>query len=70
KAPSDLPAGAAPADVNAHPFTTPGGNTVQSIILTPTPIQSDNLNVVIDSGWVTKDVVCSKVPAGKVSVCG
>ena len=69
KAPSDLPAGAAPADVNAHPFTTPGGNTVQSIVLTPTPITKDNLAVVIDSGWVTKDVVCSGVTAGSVNPC-
>jgi D-xylose transport system substrate-binding protein len=70
KAPSDLPAGAAPADVNAHAFTTPGGNTVQSFILTPTPIQVDNLNVVIDSGWVTKAQVCTNVAAGKVAACG
>jgi D-xylose transport system substrate-binding protein len=70
KAPSDLPSGAAPADLNSHPFTTPGGNTVNSFILTPTPITSDNLNLVIDSGWVTKDQVCTNVPAGKVAACG
>jgi D-xylose transport system substrate-binding protein len=70
KAPSDLPAGAAPADTDTHPFTTPGGNTVNSIILNPTPITKDNLKDVIDAGWVTKDQVCANVPAGKVSVCG
>jgi D-xylose transport system substrate-binding protein len=70
KAPADLPAGAKPADLDAHPFTTPGGNTVQSFILTPTPIQQDNLNLVIDSGWVTKAQVCTSVPAGKVAACG
>lgn len=61
KAPSDLPAGAAPADVDAQPFTTPGGNTVQSIILAPTPITKDNLSVVVDSGWITKEVACAGV---------
>ena len=70
KAPSDLPAGAAPADTSAHDFVTPGNNTVKSIILTPTPITKDNLKDVIDAGWVTKDVVCSKVPAGSVAACG
>jgi D-xylose transport system substrate-binding protein len=69
KAPSDLPAGAAPADVDAKAFTTPGGNTVQSIILSPTPITKDNLDVVIDSGWVTKDVACANVAAGSVAAC-
>ncbi len=70
KAPGDLPAGAKPADLDAHPFTTPGGKTVTSFILTPTPIKQDNLKDVIDAGWVTKDQVCATVPAGKVSACG
>lgn len=70
KAPSDLPQAAAPADLNAKAFTTPGGNSVQSIILTPTPITKDNLNLVIDAGWVTKDKVCANVPAGTVTACG
>jgi D-xylose transport system substrate-binding protein len=70
KAPSDLPAASKPADVNSHPFQTPGGNTVTSFILNPTPIKSDNLNDVISSGWVTKAQVCTNVPAGKVSACG
>jgi D-xylose transport system substrate-binding protein len=70
KAPADLPAAAAPAAAGAQDFTTPGGNTVKSITLTPTPITKDNLKDVIDAGWVTKDVVCSKVPAGTVAACG
>jgi D-xylose transport system substrate-binding protein len=69
KAPSDLPAGAAPESVDAVDFTTPGGNTVSSITLSPTPITQDNLNEVIDSGWVTKDVVCAGVTAGSVAAC-
>ena len=30
----------------------------------PLPITKDNLDVVIDAGWVTKDVVCQGVAAG------
>jgi D-xylose transport system substrate-binding protein len=71
KAPSDLPAAAAPASLNATAFKTPAGNTVQSIILTPTAITKDNLKDVVDAGWVTKDQVCANVPAGSVpAVCG
>jgi D-xylose transport system substrate-binding protein len=51
------------------PFTTPGGVDVTSILLTPQPITKDNLNVVIDAGWTTKDNVCKGVNAGSVSVC-
>jgi D-xylose transport system substrate-binding protein len=52
------------------PFTTPGGVKVSSILLTPQTITQDNLNVVIDAGWTTKDNVCKGVPAGSVKVCG
>jgi D-xylose transport system substrate-binding protein len=69
KAPSDLPAAAAPASLNAVDFTTPGGNTVSSVTLAPTPITQDNLDAVIDSGWVTKEVACAGVAAGTVAAC-
>ena len=51
-------------------FTTPGGIDVSSILLKPQPITQDNLDVVIDAGWTTKDNVCKDVPAGSVAVCG
>jgi D-xylose transport system substrate-binding protein len=71
KAPSDLPPAAAPASLNATAFTTPAGNTVQSIILTPTAITKDNIKDTVDAGWVTKDAVCAGVPAGSLpAVCG
>jgi D-xylose transport system substrate-binding protein len=71
KAPSDLPPAAAPANTAAQPFTTPGGKTVQSIILTPTAITKDNVKDTVDAGWVTKDAVCKDVPAGALAaVCG
>ncbi len=50
-------------------FTTPGGNETNSVFLTPIPVTKDNLNVVIDAGWVGKDVVCAGVTAGSVAAC-
>ena len=55
---------------NAVKFKTPGGNEMDSVFLTPVPITKDNLNVVIDAGWVTKEVVCQGVQPGSVDVCG
>jgi D-xylose transport system substrate-binding protein len=51
------------------PFKTPGGVDVSSILLTPQPITKDNLNLVIDAGWTTKENVCKGVTAGSVAVC-
>jgi D-xylose transport system substrate-binding protein len=69
KAPSDLPAAAAPASLTAVPFTTPGGKVVQSITLTPQPLKKDNVHDAIDAGWVTQAEVCTGVPAGTVTGC-
>ena len=41
----------------------PGGNTVSSFILQPTPITADNLQVVIDGGQITKADLCKGVDA-------
>ena len=54
---------------NSVKFKTPGGNEMDSVFLTPVPITKDNLNVVIDAGWVTKEVVCQGVQAGSVAAC-
>jgi D-xylose transport system substrate-binding protein len=51
------------------PFTTPGGEDVTSILLKPQSILQDNLDVVIDAGWTTKDNVCKGVEAGSVPAC-
>src|SRR5947208_7708833 len=51
-------------------YKTPGGNTLSSILLTPDPITKDNLNKVLDAGWITKADLCQGVGAGKVSACG
>jgi D-xylose transport system substrate-binding protein len=50
-------------------FTTPGGNSLSSILLTPNPITTANLKDVLDAGWVTKADLCQGVTAGKVSAC-
>ena len=43
---------------------------MNSILLAPVPITKDNLNVVIDAKWITKDEVCKGVKAGSAKVCG
>jgi D-xylose transport system substrate-binding protein len=41
-----------------------------SILLTPVPITRDNLDVVVQAGWVPRDVVCRGVKPGTVKPCG
>jgi D-xylose transport system substrate-binding protein len=43
---------------------------MNSIFLKPVPITKDNLDVVIDAGWIKKDEVCQGVKPGTVKVCG
>ena len=43
----------------------PKGIEMESILLKPVPIVRDNLNIVVDAGWVSKDVVCQGVDAAK-----
>ncbi|RUM97664.1 D-xylose ABC transporter substrate-binding protein [Pseudaminobacter arsenicus] len=47
----------------------PAGVEMNSVLLKPVPITKDNLNIVIDAGWVSKDVVCQGVAAGSVPAC-
>lgn len=42
---------------------------VDAVLLTPTAITKDNLNLVIDAGWVDKATVCAGVAAGSVAAC-
>jgi D-xylose transport system substrate-binding protein len=63
-----LAGGAALADVpGAGTFTSPGGNTLTAILLAPEPITKDKLSLVLDAGWITKDVLCQGVT--DVDVC-
>jgi D-xylose transport system substrate-binding protein len=47
----------------------PKKQKMTSILLTPIAITKDNLNVVIDEGWISKDAVCQGVKPGSVAVC-
>ncbi len=51
-------------------FVSPGGNSLNSILLAPIPITQDNLNVVIDANWITEADLCQGVSSGTVSACG
>jgi D-xylose transport system substrate-binding protein len=52
------------------PFST--GDTVDltSILLEPIPITQDNLDVVLDAGWITQEALCEGVEPGAVAACG
>jgi D-xylose transport system substrate-binding protein len=53
----------------ATTFTSPGGNELNAILLEPVPITENNLDVVVDAGWISKEELCVAVPAGRVAVC-
>jgi D-xylose transport system substrate-binding protein len=56
--------GVAPtAGLSATAFTTPGGTSVQSFILQPTPLTAENLQVAIDAGQISKEDLCKGVDA-------
>ncbi len=66
-----LAAGTAMADIpQTISFETPGGITMSTILLSPIPVTQDNLDVVIQAGWITQEDACAGVEAGTVSACG
>lgn len=48
----------------------PNHVTMNAVLLAPVAITRDNLDKVIDAGWVSRDVVCQGVPKAAVAVCG
>jgi len=54
---------------NTVQFDSPGKNKLTSILLKPQPITKDNLKIVLDAGWITKDKLCQGVTAGSVPAC-
>jgi len=65
-----LAQGTALADLaGTTPFTSPGGNTLVSEVLTPTPVTQENLQVVVDAGIITQADLCQDVTAGSVAAC-
>ena len=57
------------AVTGAAPFETPEGNTVSSLLLEPIPITQDNLDLVLDAGWIDEETHCQNVEPGSVAVC-
>jgi D-xylose transport system substrate-binding protein len=47
----------------------PKGVEMNSTFLTPVAITKDNLNVVVEAGWIKTDVLCQGVAAGSVAAC-
>ena len=41
-----------------------GAGDVPTHLLTPKVYTIDNINELVDSGWVTKDDLCNGIPAG------
>ena len=65
-----LAQGTALADVSGViQFDSPGGNSMTSILLEPIAITQDNLNLVVDAGWIGLDALCQGVTSGTVDVC-
>jgi D-xylose transport system substrate-binding protein len=50
-------------------FDSPGGNSMTSILLAPIAITQDNLDVVIDAGWIDVETLCQGVESGTVDAC-
>ncbi len=51
------------AGLTAQPFKTPGGNTVNSFILQPTPLTAENLQLAVDGKQISKADLCKGVDA-------
>ena len=45
-------------------WTSPSGTELTALFLEPIPITADNLDVVVDAGWITKDALCQGVTDG------
>ena len=50
-------------------FASPGGNDMTSIFLTPQAITKENLNLVVEAGWIDEATLCAGVTAGSVAAC-
>ena len=66
----ELAKGAKLGDVEGtQDWNSPNGVTMKSYFLDPVAITQNKLDLVIDAGWVSKDVVCKGVESGKVAAC-
>jgi len=48
----------------AGEWTSPAGTTLTAKFLAPVPITADNLDVVVDAGWISQDSLCQGVEDG------
>jgi D-xylose transport system substrate-binding protein len=65
-----LAGGAALADIEGTVQFDADGTSMTSIFLEPIAITQDNLDLVVDAGWITVEQLCDGVAAGSVAVCG
>ena len=65
-----LAQGATLADIEGTVQFDADGTSMTSIFLEPLPITQDNLDLVVDAGWITVEQLCDGVAAGTVAVCG
>ncbi len=60
-----LAGGTAMADIEgAQEWTSPGGTTLWAKFLAPVPVTADNLEMVVDAGWITQEALCQGVENG------
>jgi len=59
--------GETPADTTI--FVTPTGNEQVARLLEPIAITKDNLNLVVDSGWISKEKLCQGVTSNVPDAC-
>jgi D-xylose transport system substrate-binding protein len=51
----------------AQSWTSPAGTKMTAKFLEPVPVTAQNLNLVLDAGWIAKDALCAG--GAKVAVC-
>ena len=57
-----LAGGTEMADVDgAQEWTSPAGTALSAKFLAPVPVTIDNLNAVLDAGWISKEALCQGV---------
>jgi len=66
-----LASGTAPEAIEGSEKFSGGAKGVEmnSVFLAPIPVTADNLNLVLDAGWISKEALCQGVAAGTVAVC-
>jgi D-xylose transport system substrate-binding protein len=47
----------------------PNGVAINSVLLTPVSVTQDNLDVLVEAGWITQDELCAGVEPGSVPAC-